>query len=65
MVNCIGSMPEPAAVLAIPGAHVHDYAKAPRPGRKVGHITGHRARTPASSERGRPARGSAGVDVPA
>jgi 5-(carboxyamino)imidazole ribonucleotide synthase len=39
MVNCIGGMPDHAAVLAIPGAHVHDYAKGPRRGRKVGHIT--------------------------
>jgi 5-(carboxyamino)imidazole ribonucleotide synthase len=39
MVNCVGALPDPDAVLAIPGAHFHDYAKAPRPGRKVGHVT--------------------------
>ncbi len=39
MVNLIGAIPEPAQVLAIPGAHLHDYGKARRPGRKVGHIT--------------------------
>jgi 5-(carboxyamino)imidazole ribonucleotide synthase len=39
MVNCIGALPDPRAVLAIPGAHFHDYAKEPRPGRKVGHVT--------------------------
>jgi 5-(carboxyamino)imidazole ribonucleotide synthase len=39
MVNCIGALPDPAAVLAVPGAHLHDYGKEPRPGRKVGHIT--------------------------
>jgi 5-(carboxyamino)imidazole ribonucleotide synthase len=39
MVNCIGALPDPRAVLAIPGAHFHDYGKTPRPGRKVGHIT--------------------------
>ena len=39
MVNCIGTMPERAAVLAIPGAHLHDYGKAPRAGRKLGHVT--------------------------
>jgi 5-(carboxyamino)imidazole ribonucleotide synthase len=39
MVNCIGALPDPGAVLAISGAHFHDYGKAPRPGRKVGHIT--------------------------
>jgi 5-(carboxyamino)imidazole ribonucleotide synthase len=32
-------------VLAIPGAHLHDYHKAPRIGRKVGHVTV-RARDP-------------------
>ncbi|HEX6310463.1 MAG TPA: 5-(carboxyamino)imidazole ribonucleotide synthase [Acidimicrobiia bacterium] len=39
MVNCIGAVPDPAAVLAVPGAHLHDYGKAPRPGRKLGHVT--------------------------
>jgi 5-(carboxyamino)imidazole ribonucleotide synthase len=39
MVNLIGELPDPAAVLAVPGAHLHHYAKSPRPGRKVGHIT--------------------------
>jgi 5-(carboxyamino)imidazole ribonucleotide synthase len=39
MVNCIGVMPSRDAVLAISGAHLHDYGKAPRPGRKLGHIT--------------------------
>jgi 5-(carboxyamino)imidazole ribonucleotide synthase len=39
MVNCIGSMPDTDAVLAIEGAHLHDYGKAARPGRKVGHVT--------------------------
>ena len=32
MLNCIGTMPDRAAVLAIPGAHLHDYGKAPRAG---------------------------------
>ncbi|MDQ1380475.1 MAG: 5-(carboxyamino)imidazole ribonucleotide synthase [Actinomycetota bacterium] len=39
MVNCIGAMPDRDAILRIPGAHLHDYAKAARPGRKVGHVT--------------------------
>lgn len=39
MVNLIGALPDPAAVLAIPGAHLHLYGKQPRPERKVGHIT--------------------------
>jgi len=39
MVNCLGSMPDRDAVLAIGGAHLHDYGKSSRPGRKVGHVT--------------------------
>ena len=39
MVNCIGALPERAAVLAVPGAHLYDYGKDARPGRKVGHVT--------------------------
>ena len=36
MVNCIGGMPDRDAVLAIPGAHLHDYGKAPRPAARSG-----------------------------
>ena len=39
MVNLIGALPDPAAILAIPGAHLHLYGKQPRAGRKVGHVT--------------------------
>jgi 5-(carboxyamino)imidazole ribonucleotide synthase len=39
MVNLIGSLPQAADVLAVPGAHLHVYGKSPRPGRKLGHIT--------------------------
>jgi 5-(carboxyamino)imidazole ribonucleotide synthase len=39
MINLIGTWPDPAAVLAIPGAHLHLYGKSPRPNRKVGHAT--------------------------
>jgi len=39
MVNCIGALPDAGVVLAISGTHFHDYGKAPRPGRKVGHVT--------------------------
>ena len=39
MLNLIGVAPDPAAVLAVSDAHLHWYGKAPRPGRKVGHIT--------------------------
>lgn len=38
MVNCLGSLP-PAAEITALGAILHDYAKEPRPGRKVGHAT--------------------------
>ena len=39
MVNYIGTMPERDRILAVPGAHHHDYGKAPRAGRKLGHCT--------------------------
>ncbi|MEX1264116.1 MAG: 5-(carboxyamino)imidazole ribonucleotide synthase [Actinomycetota bacterium] len=39
MVNLIGEMPDVAAVIAVPGAHLHDYGKQARPGRKLGHVT--------------------------
>ena len=39
LVNLIGEMPDRAAVLSVPGAHLHDYGKDPRPGRKLGHVT--------------------------
>jgi 5-(carboxyamino)imidazole ribonucleotide synthase len=39
MANYIGTMPERERVLAIPGAHHHDYGKSPRAGRKLGHGT--------------------------
>jgi len=39
MVNFIGTMPERSQLLALPGVHYHDYGKAPRPGRKLGHCT--------------------------
>jgi 5-(carboxyamino)imidazole ribonucleotide synthase len=39
MCNAIGALPARDAVLAVPGARLHDYGKEPRPGRKVGHVT--------------------------
>ena len=39
MVNLIGGWPDPARILDTPGVHLHLYGKAPRPGRKVGHVT--------------------------
>lgn len=38
MLNIIGELPVAAAVTAVPGAHLHLYDKAPRPGRKLGHV---------------------------
>ncbi len=38
MVNTIGRVPSPAAVLRLPGTHLHLYDKVPRPGRKLGHV---------------------------
>lgn len=39
MVNCIGDLPDTRRLLGIPGVHLHIYGKAPRPRRKVGHVT--------------------------
>jgi 5-(carboxyamino)imidazole ribonucleotide synthase len=39
MLNLVGALPDRRDVLEVPGAHLHFYGKAPRPGRKVGHIT--------------------------
>jgi 5-(carboxyamino)imidazole ribonucleotide synthase len=39
MLNLLGQLPSVESVLAIPGAHLHDYGKSPRPARKVGHCT--------------------------
>ena len=39
MLNLIGEIPEVAGRLELPGCWLHDYGKAPRVGRKLGHIT--------------------------
>ena len=39
MLNFIGRVPEAAKVLAVADCHLHDYLRAPKPGRKVGHAT--------------------------
>ncbi|MFK7887098.1 MAG: 5-(carboxyamino)imidazole ribonucleotide synthase [Gammaproteobacteria bacterium] len=39
MINFLGAMPTREEILAIDGAHYHDYGKSPRPGRKIGHCT--------------------------
>ncbi len=38
MLNIIGELPDPSAVTAVPGAHLHLYDKVPQPGRKLGHV---------------------------
>ena len=39
MINLIGTMPARGELLRHAGVHLHDYAKEPRPGRKLGHLT--------------------------
>jgi 5-(carboxyamino)imidazole ribonucleotide synthase len=39
MVNLVGAVPPLEELLALPGAHLHLYGKAPRAGRKLGHVT--------------------------
>ncbi|HEX7125218.1 MAG TPA: 5-(carboxyamino)imidazole ribonucleotide synthase [Thermodesulfobacteriota bacterium] len=39
MLNLVGGHPDPAALLRVEGLHLHLYRKAPRPGRKIGHVT--------------------------
>jgi 5-(carboxyamino)imidazole ribonucleotide synthase len=38
MFNLIGTVPPSSSVLALENAHLHLYAKDPRPGRKLGHV---------------------------
>jgi len=39
MLNLIGTIPDLRSVLAMENVHLHLYGKAPRPNRKLGHIT--------------------------
>lgn len=39
MVNLIGQLPDLQAILRLPYTHLHLYDKAPRAGRKLGHVT--------------------------
>ena len=39
LVNVLGALPDRERVLAVHGAHLHEYGKAQQPGRKVGHVT--------------------------
>jgi 5-(carboxyamino)imidazole ribonucleotide synthase len=38
MLNVLGSPPAREALAAVPGVRIHLYDKAPRPGRKIGHV---------------------------
>ncbi|MDW8291456.1 MAG: ATP-grasp domain-containing protein, partial [Armatimonadota bacterium] len=39
MLNFVGGLPAREPLLALPGLHWHEYGKAPRAGRKLGHAT--------------------------
>ena len=39
MLNLIGELPDPAALLGHADVHLHLYGKEARPGRKLGHVT--------------------------
>jgi 5-(carboxyamino)imidazole ribonucleotide synthase len=49
MLNLIGAAPDVRPLLALPDVHVHLYGKAPRPGRKVGHVTARAASVEAAA----------------
>ncbi len=51
MINLVGTIPADATDLGVPRAHLHDYDKTPRPGRKLGHITVVAASAKARDER--------------
>ena len=50
MLNCIGWMPEESETAKFAGLFRHDYGKAARPGRKVGHLTFSASETAAIAE---------------
>lgn len=39
MFNLVGGEPAVGDLCAVPGAHLHLYGKASKPGRKIGHVT--------------------------
>ena len=63
MINLIGRLPPRATLLALPGVHLHDYGKAPRQGRKVGHCTVVEATAAARDARARQLLKDLAVDV--
>jgi 5-(carboxyamino)imidazole ribonucleotide synthase len=66
MLNLIGEMPEKTGILEQDGLHLHDYGKAPRPGRKLGHLTFIERTAAARDRRARRLLGrvAAGVRIP-
>jgi 5-(carboxyamino)imidazole ribonucleotide synthase len=66
MINLIGSMPPQRTLLGEPGLHIHDYGKAARPGRKLGHCTFVAASARARDTRARQLLGklAPGVSIP-
>jgi 5-(carboxyamino)imidazole ribonucleotide synthase len=50
MLNCIGDMPSETETAVFAGLHRHDYGKAARAGRKVGHLTFAASETDAIAE---------------
>ncbi|MCB9675910.1 MAG: 5-(carboxyamino)imidazole ribonucleotide synthase [Alphaproteobacteria bacterium] len=56
MVNLLGQIPDRGQILSVPGARLHDYAKAPRQGRKLGHVTITGPDMPTVAERARRVR---------
>jgi 5-(carboxyamino)imidazole ribonucleotide synthase len=63
MINLIGQMPPKAEILAIEGVHLHDYGKAPRPGRKLGHLTLVERSAPVRDRRARRLLGGLAPDI--
>jgi 5-(carboxyamino)imidazole ribonucleotide synthase len=66
MFNLIGTLPARETLLAEGDLHLHDYAKEPRPGRKLGHCTLVEATAAARDRRARRllARLAPGVSIP-
>lgn len=64
MVNLVGSQPEPATALAVPGVRLHLYGKGARPGRKLGHINLAGPDPVALSSRIQAVSALAGVSIP-
>ena len=65
MFNWIGTMPDRDRAMTVPGLHWHDYGKAPRPGRKIGHATLVAETLETLMERARLVAEIAGGDFPA